>query len=90
MSNRGITPVIPPPRNAKIYGQDNTIWHDKVVRYISKKSNIYAFYKKYCYGVRALIEAQISRIKRCIGSSILTKKISSQKREAIVITSLLQ
>ncbi|WP_338112011.1 transposase [Rickettsia asembonensis] len=74
LSNRGITPVIPPPRNAKIYAQDNSIWHDKVVCYISKKGNIYAFYKKYCYGIRALIEAQISRIKRCIGSSLLTKK----------------
>ncbi|WP_341791678.1 hypothetical protein [Rickettsia endosymbiont of Gonocerus acuteangulatus] len=89
LSNCGITPVIPPPRNAKIYGQDNTIWHDKVVSYISKKGNIYAFYKKYCYGIRARIEAQISRIKRCIGSSLLTKKISSQKREAIVITNII-
>ncbi|KIJ88212.1 transposase [Rickettsia asembonensis] len=50
---------------------------------------MYAFYKKYCYGIRALIEAQISRIKRCIGSSLLTKKISSQKREAIVITNII-
>ena len=45
MSNRGITPVIPPPRNAKIYGQDNTIWHDKVVRYISKKVTFMHFIK---------------------------------------------
>lgn len=89
LSNRGITPVIPTPRNAKIYGQDNTIWHDKVVGYIGKKGNIYAFYKKYCYGIRALIEAQISRIKRCIGDTLLTKKISSQKREAIVITNII-
>ncbi|WP_338141708.1 transposase [Rickettsia felis] len=45
LSNRGITPVIPPPRNAKIYGQDNTIWHDKVVRYISKKVTFMHFIK---------------------------------------------
>ncbi|HJD61992.1 MAG TPA: transposase, partial [Rickettsia endosymbiont of Columbicola hoogstraali] len=73
LSNRGITPVIPTPSNAKIYGQDNIILHDRVVSYLSKKGNIYAFYKKYCYGIRARIEAQFSRIKRCIGSSLLTK-----------------
>ncbi|EER20793.1 transposase [Rickettsia endosymbiont of Ixodes scapularis] len=89
LSNCGITPVMPPPRNAKIYGQDNTIWHDRVVGYISKKGNIYAFYKKYCYGIRVRIEAQISRIKRCISSSLLTKKIASQKREAIVIANII-
>ncbi|KJW03796.1 transposase domain protein, partial [Rickettsia argasii T170-B] len=61
----------------------------KVVGYISKKGNIYAFYKKYCYGVRARIEAQISRIKRCIGSSLLTKKIALQKCEATVIANII-
>ncbi|AFC71694.1 putative transposase IS4 (plasmid) [Rickettsia australis str. Cutlack] len=35
------------------------------------------------------IEAQISRIKRCIGSSLLTKKISSQKHEAIIISNII-
>lgn len=89
LSNRGITPAIPPPSNSTIHGKDNTKWHDKVVGYIKKKGSVYAFYKKYCYGIRARIEAQISRIKRCIGSSLLTKKITSQKREAIVIANII-
>ena len=75
LSNQGITPAIPPPSNATIHGKDNTKWHDEVVGYIKEKGSVYAFYKKYCYGIRARIEAQISRIKRCIGSSLLTKKI---------------
>lgn len=89
LSNRGITPVIPPPRNATTHGKDSTKWHDKVVGYINEKGSIYAFYKRYCYGIRARIEAQISRIKRGIGTSLLTKKIASQKREAIVIANII-
>jgi len=42
--------------------------HDRTVRYIEDKGSIYAFHKKYGYGLRALVEAQIARIKRCIGA----------------------
>jgi len=42
---------------------------------------IYAFHKKYDYGLLSLVEAQISRIKRCIGATLLTQKLESQKRE---------
>jgi hypothetical protein len=39
------------------------------VQYIKDKGSIYAFHKKYDYGLRALVEAQISRIKRCNGAN---------------------
>ncbi|MEX3640522.1 hypothetical protein AB3X89_40760, partial [Paraburkholderia sp. BR14320] len=42
-------------------------WHDHLVRYIKDKGT-HAFRNKYGYGQRALVESQISRIKRCIGA----------------------
>lgn len=44
---------------------------------------------KYGYGKRSLVEAQISCIKRCIGTSLLTQRIDSQKREGIVIANII-
>ena len=46
---------------------------------------MYAFHKKYGYGIRALIAAQFSRIKLFIGSSFLTEKDNSKKTEGIII-----
>lgn len=89
LANKGITPVIPPPKNAIAYNKDNTKWHDKIVEYIEKKGTIYAFYKKYGYGNRELIESQFSRIKRCIGSTFLTQKTTSQKTEGIIISNII-
>ena len=66
LGEKGLKPVIPPPSNAIIHGKNNTIWHDKIVKYIQKKETVYAFYKKYSYGLQALVEAQSSRIKRYI------------------------
>ncbi|WP_429443111.1 transposase [Paraburkholderia youngii] len=62
LSGAGVTPVIPPPAHAVVHGEKRTRRHDQIVRYIEDKG-IYAFYKKYGYGVRSLVEAQISRIK---------------------------
>jgi hypothetical protein len=87
--NKGVIPAIPPPSNATVQGKANSWWHDKIVQYIKDKGTVYAFYKKYGYGVRSLVEAQISRIKRCIGSSLKTQKIESQKREGIIIGSII-
>jgi hypothetical protein len=67
----GITPVIPPPRHSVIHNEEDSFWHDKIVNYIKTKGTVYAFHKKYGYGIRALVEALFSRIKRCIGSSLL-------------------
>ncbi len=50
---------------------------------------IYAFYSKYGYNIRSKVEAQMSRIKRCIGPSLKTQKLSSQKREGIMIANIL-
>lgn len=86
---KGIIPAIPPPSHATVQGKTNTQWHDKIVQYIKEKGTVYAFHKKYGYGVRSLVEAQISRIKRCIGSSLKTQKIESQKREGIIIGSII-
>jgi hypothetical protein len=85
----GITPVIPPPRDAVIRDKPDSIWHDKIVNYIKTKGTVYAFHKKYGYGIRALAEAQFSRIKRCIGSSLLTEKDSSKKTEGIIIGNII-
>ena len=87
--NKGIIPAIPPPSHAVRQGKANTQWHDKIVQYIKEKGTVYAFHKKYGYGVRALVEAQISRIKRCIGSSLKTQRIESQKREGIIVGSII-
>jgi hypothetical protein len=84
----GVLPVIPPPSHAVEHGEEQTQWHDKVVGYIKEKG-IYAFHKKYGYGKRSLVEAQISRIKRCIGSTLLTRKIDSQEREGVIIANIL-
>jgi hypothetical protein len=85
----GITPVIPPPRDAVIRGKPDSSWHDKIVSYIETKGTVYAFHKKYGYGVRALIEAQFSRIKRCIGSSLLTENDTSKKAEGSIIGNII-
>lgn len=87
--NKGIIPVIPPPSHAVVQGKANTLWHDKIIQYIKDKGTVYAFHKKYGYGVRALVEAQISRIKRCIGFSLKTQKIESHEREGIVIGNII-
>lgn len=77
--NKGIIPAIPPPSPATVQGKANAKWHDKIVQYIKEKGTVYAFHKKYGYGVRAFVEAQISRIKRCIGSSLKTQRIVSDR-----------
>lgn len=51
--------------------------------------HIYAFQNKYGYGQRSLVEAQISRIKRCLGARLLTCKIESQQREGVIIANVL-
>lgn len=89
LSSKGIMPVIPPPKNGIVHGKEETQWHDKIVRYIKKKGTIYAFYKKYDYGLRNLAESQFSRIKRSLGEKLQTLHSESQKREAIVIANII-
>ena len=84
----GVTPVIPPPAHAVVHGDEDTRWHDQSVKYIRDKG-IYAFHKKYGYGLRSRVEAQISRIKRCIGATLLTQKIASQECEGVIIANLI-
>ena len=86
--NAGVLPVIPPPSHAVVHGKDNTTWHDTIVQYIQEKG-IYAFHQKYGYGLRSLVEAQISRIKRCIGSTLKTQKTDSQQGEGVIIANIL-
>ena len=87
--DKGIIPVIPHPRNAIIHGHLYTSHHDATVQYIKDKGTVYAFHKKYNYGIRSRVEAQFSRIKRCIGDSFQTKKLESQKNEGIVIGNII-
>ena len=84
----GVTPVIPPPAHAVVHGEERTRWHDHIVKYIKDKG-IYAFHKKYGYGVRSLVEAQISRIKRCIGERLLTQKPASREGEGVIIANII-
>jgi hypothetical protein len=86
-STCGVLPVIPPPANAVVHDQPATRWHDHLVRYIKDKG-IHAFRNKYGYGQRALVESQISRIKRCIGARLLTRLLESQQREGVIIANL--
>jgi hypothetical protein len=81
--------VVPPPSHAVVHGDENTQLHDQTVQYILDKGRIYAFHKKYGYGLRALVETQISRIKRCIGAKLLTQKLNSQEREGVVIANII-
>ncbi|MFT0174987.1 transposase, partial [Paraburkholderia mimosarum] len=37
----------------------------------------------------SLVEAQISRIKRCIGARLLTQELASQEGEGVIIANLL-
>jgi hypothetical protein len=82
-----VTPVIPPPAHAVVHGGERTRWHDQIVGYIKNKG-IHAFHRKYGYGLRSLVEAQISRIKRCIGERLLTQKLASQQGEGVIIANL--
>jgi hypothetical protein len=88
LSRVGMTPVIPPPAHAVVHGSEDTRRHDEIVKYIQDKG-IYGFHKKYGYGLRARAEAQISRIKRCIGAIPLTQKIASQECEGVIIANLI-
>jgi hypothetical protein len=54
-----------------------------------KEKGIHAFRNKYGYGGRrALVEAQISRIKRCLGARLLTRRLDSPQREGVIIANL--
>jgi hypothetical protein len=46
LSRAVVTPVIPPPVHAIVHGNDQTGWHDQIVKYIDEKG-FYAFHKKY-------------------------------------------
>lgn len=69
-------------------GNADTGWHDQTVIYIEKKG-MHAFRKKYGNGQRSLVEAQISRVQRCIGARLLTRKLESQQREGVTTANLL-
>ncbi|MFM0148534.1 transposase [Paraburkholderia sp. RL18-085-BIA-A] len=88
LSRAGVTPVIPPPAHAVVHGDERTRWHDQLVRHIHD-TGIYAFHNKYGYGLRARVEAQVSRIKRCIGTRLLTRKTESQQHEGVIIANII-
>lgn len=85
----GIVPVIPPKKEAVVHGTSGYEYHDLTVQYIQDKGSIYAWQKKQGYGIRSRIEAQFSRIKRCIGSNLLTKRTASRKNEGIAMANLI-
>ncbi|MFM0069435.1 IS5 family transposase, partial [Paraburkholderia aspalathi] len=87
-SGAGVTSVIPAPAHAVVHGEERTRWHDQIVKYIKDKG-IFAFHKKYGYGVRSLVEAQIARIKRCISERLLTQKLASQEGEGVIIANII-
>jgi hypothetical protein len=77
LSRAGVRPVIPLPAHAVMHGGEDTCLYDAIAKYIQDEG-IYAFHKKYRYGLLAQVEAQISRTKRCTGATLLTQKIASQ------------
>ncbi|WP_440030623.1 hypothetical protein [Chromobacterium amazonense] len=58
------------------------------MQYIKEKG-IYAFHKKYGYGVRANVAAPFSRLKRCLGESLKTRRTPSRENEEILLAHLL-
>jgi hypothetical protein len=62
--------------------------HDQLVRYLKEKREC-AFQNKYGYGLRTRVEAQFSRIKRCLGDTLLTRRIASQVQEGRIIANLI-
>ena len=89
LREQGIIPVIPPPKGAVVHGKESTVWHDALVSYIQQKGSIYAFYKKFNYGIRERIEAHFSRITRWIGEGFKTIKLPSQRNEGIIIANIM-
>lgn len=89
LHDRGITPVIPPRDNCVVHGTPGYELHDQTVQYILDKGTIYAWHKKTGYGIRSRVEAQISRIKRCIGDRLLTQRTASRKNEGVTIANLI-
>jgi hypothetical protein len=87
--NKGIEPVIPPKGDAVVHGTPGYEQHDKTVGYIQDKGTIYAWHKKTGYGIRSRVEAQFSRVKRCIGDSLLTKRTTTRKNEGVTIANIL-
>jgi hypothetical protein len=58
-----------------------------IIGYINEKG-IGAFRNKYGYGLRSLVEARISRIKRCLGERLPTQNIAPQENEVVIIGNL--
>jgi len=83
----GVVPVIPPKSDAVDDPRQNR-WHDQLVRYLKEKGR-YAFQNKYGYGLHARVEAQFSRIKRCIGDTLLTRRRASQVQEGRAMACLI-
>ena len=83
----GVVPVIPPKADA-VDDPRQDRWHDQLVRYLKAKGQ-YAFQNRYGYGLRARVEAQFSRIKRCLGDALLTRRMASQVQEGRVIACLI-
>jgi hypothetical protein len=50
-----------------------------------EKKGMHAFRSKYGYGQRSFVEAQMSRIKRCIGARMPTRKIASPQPKGVTI-----
>jgi len=84
---QGVLPVIPPKSNA-VADTGSHRWHDTLVAYINEKG-IYAFQNKYRYGLRSRVEAMFSRIKRCVGNSLKTRRQASQVQEGRAIAILI-
>ena len=80
---QGVLPIIPPKSNA-VVDADQQRWHDTLATYIQEKG-IYAFQNKYHYGLRSRVEAMFSRIKRCVGDNLKTRRDASQVQEGRAI-----
>ncbi|MGF6971701.1 hypothetical protein QFZ94_000128 [Paraburkholderia sp. JPY465] len=83
LSGAGVTPVIPPPAHAVVHGEQRTRRHDQIVGYIEDKG-IYAFQKKYGYGVRSLVETLMYRLKVLTGASLWARATSAQATEVSI------
>jgi hypothetical protein len=80
---QGVLPIIPPKSNS-VADADQRRWHDTLTAYIKEKG-IYAFQNKYHYSLRSRVEAMFSRIKRCVGDNLKTRRDTSQVQEGRAI-----
>jgi hypothetical protein len=89
LNGRGTVAVIPPSSHAVVHGHEAPNCMTRRCDTSRITAAFMRFTKSTATDCGLLVEAQISRIKRCIGSKLLTQKLESQAREGVVIANII-